>query len=205
MMIDSMNNIVIGRTFRAVVIGASSGGLDALKTVLEHLPFDFSLPVLVVQHLAKKSDDYLARYLNRCCLVKVKEAEEKEKIEPGTVYIAPPGYHLLVEADCTVAFSMEELVNFSRPSIDVLFESAADAFGSALIGIILTGGNQDGSQGLRTISRRGGVTVVQNPDSAVADAMPRAALAAIKADYILPLEEIGMLLKRLAEEAFNDE
>ncbi len=188
------------RKFRAVVIGASSGGFDALKIALARLPEDFILPVLVVQHLAKNSDDYLVRYLDRCCNVRVKEAEEKETILPGVVYIAPPGYHLLVEEDATLAFSVEGLVNFSRPSIDVLFLSAADAFRSELIGIIMTGGNQDGSAGLKMIGAEGGITVVQSPESAEADAMPRAALLAVKADYVVPLLEIGSLLEKLAGE-----
>jgi len=187
--------------FRAIVIGASSGGLDALKIVLEVLPAEFPLAIIIVQHMAKSSDDYLVKYLNKCCQMKVKEAEEKEEILGGIIYIAPPGYHLLVEDDYTLAFSMEGLVNFSRPSIDVLFESAADTFGSNLIGIILTGGNQDGSQGLKKISRRGGVTVVQSPESAEADTMPQAAISASKIDYILPLFKIGSFLQQLSPEA----
>ncbi len=125
------------------------------------------------------------------------EAGEKEELRPGKVYLAPANYHLLVEDDRTLSLSVDERVNFARPSVDVLFETASDAFGSRLVGIILTGANRDGSMGLKKIRQNGGLTLVQAPETAFADGMPRAAIAACAADHILPLDQIGPFLCRL--------
>jgi two-component system chemotaxis response regulator CheB len=182
--------------FRAVVVGVSAGGMAALSTWLPALPKDFPLPVLVVQHRLSGSDDYLARSLDRICAVRVKEAEEKEKIQPGCVYLAPADYHLLVERDETLSLSIDDKENYSRPSIDVLFESAAYAWSERVIGIILTGANSDGANGLALIKQRGGPAIVQDPQTAEHDTMPRAALPS--ADYVLSLPKIGELLKTLA-------
>lgn len=182
--------------FRAVVIGVSAGGLDALSTLLPALPKDFPLPILVVQHRLAGSDDYLAQSLDRICAVQVKEAEEKEKLKQGTVYLAPADYHLLIERDETIALSIDAKENYSRPSIDVLFESAAYVWASLLIGMVLTGANSDGAKGLALIKQRGGTTIVQDPETAEYDTMPRAALPC--ADYVLPLPEIGTHLNTLA-------
>lgn len=182
----------------AVVIGASAGGANAIRTILQSLPHNFTLPVIIVQHLHPDSDDYLAQALNEKCKVTVKQASEKEKIEPGVVYIAPPNYHLLIEDDMSFSLSITERVRYARPSIDVLFETAADVFGANLIGIILTGGNNDGSVGLKRIKEMGGVAVVQDPSDAEADSMPREAIAATKVDYILSLEKIGPFLVKIA-------
>lgn len=187
------------RGYRAVVIGSSAGGLEALEAVLSVLEADFPLPVAVVQHLAPNSGGYLAAHLDDKCAVRVKEADEKEALAPGTVYFAPPNYHLLVEEDGTLSLSVEERVCFSRPSVDVLFETAVDAFGPDLVGVILTGGNEDGSQGLRAVADAGGLTIVQDPETAAAPEMPKAALARTKADHVLPLRDIGSLLNRLAK------
>ncbi len=181
-------------SYRAAVIGVSSGGLEALAVILAQLPASFPIPVLVVQHLQPDSDAFLAEYLNGCSPVAVKMADEKEALRPGWVYLAPPNYHLLVEEDETLSLSVEERVNYARPSIDVLFESAADAYGPELIGIILTGGSRDGSQGLKRIKERGGLTVVQDPATAQAKVMPEEALAVTKVDHVLALEEIGPFL-----------
>ena len=137
--------------------------------------------------------------MSESCKSRVKQADEKEKIVPAMIYIAPPNYHLLVEDDRTFSLSVDELVNFSRPSIDVLFESAADAYGKRLIGIILTGANSDGSNGLKKIKECGGMAIVQDPESSEADTMPRAAIKATKVDYVLPLEEIGTFLRKLGD------
>lgn len=177
--------------YEAIVIGVSSGGMITLDKILRHLPSDFALSIIIVQHQHPESDDFLARFLDARCSLTVKQADEKEIIMPGKIYIAPPNYHLLVEEDKTLSLSTNKRVNFARPSIDVLFESAADAFGEKLVGIILTGANEDGSRGLKKIKESGGLTIVQDPDTAEVDTMPKAAIASTKVDYILPLENIG--------------
>jgi len=186
--------------YKVVVIGSSAGGMDALRILLTALPKTFALPILIVQHLSATSDSFLANYLNTQCQLRVKEADEKEKIFHGTVYLAPPNYHLLVEDDETLSLSVEEKVNYARPSIDVLFESAAYAFGKGVIGIVLTGANTDGSRGLSIIKQFGGLAIVQDPDGASVDTMPRAAIAAAKVDYILPLEKISEMLMQITSE-----
>jgi len=184
--------------FEAVVLGVSAGGMHALKTIVQALPAAFSLPIAIVQHLGPQSEAYLAEHLNRFSAIEVKEAEDKETLRPGTAYLAPAGYHLLIEPDRSFSLSVDDKVNYSRPSIDLLFESAADAFGDALIGVVLTGANSDGAHGLRAIKQRGGLAVVQNPDTAEASRMPRAALAATAVDHIVDLERIAMLLRNLS-------
>lgn len=183
--------------FEAVVIGSSAGGIKALSSVLSALPSEFPLPIIIVQHLHPNSDSYLARILEQKCGLKVKQADEKEKIEKGVVYLAPPNYHLLIEEDRTFSLSVEGHVNFARPSVDVLFESAVYAYRNQLIGIILTGANHDGSQGVKKIKRNGGYLIVQDPDTAEADAMPKAAIAATPVDKVLLLDQIGPYLLQL--------
>ena len=184
-------------SYRAAVIGVSSGGLEALAVILAQLPAAFPIPVLVVQHMQPDAGTFLAEYLDERSRLGVKMADEKEALRPGWVYLAPPSYHLLVEEDETLSLSVEERVNFARPSIDVLFESAADAYGPELIGIILTGGSRDGSQGLKRIKERGGLTLVQDPATARAEIMPKEALTATGVDHILALEEIGPFLVKV--------
>jgi len=183
--------------YDAVVIGVSAGGFHALRTVIPALRAGFPTPVLVVQHISPHADDFLARSLDQESRVGVKEAEEKERAQPGWVYIAPPNYHLLVELDGTLSLSIENRINYSRPSIDVLFEAAADAWGAKCIGVVLTGANDDGSRGLLAIKRRGGLAIVQDPATAEVDAMPRAAIARAHPDHILPLEAIGPFLNKV--------
>lgn len=162
----------------AVVIGASAGAIQVLMRILPALPADYVLPVLVVVHLPPGRRSELAMLFAGKCALAVREAEDKESLSPGTVTFAPPDYHLLIERDRTVALSTEPPVFFSRPSIDVLFESAADAYGPALVAVVLTGANEDGAQGLRAVMAAGGTGLVQAPASAYAAAMPLAALAA---------------------------
>jgi len=183
--------------YQAVVIGASAGGLQALSTILRQLPQNYALPVIVVQHIAEDMTPLLADYLDKCHDISVREAEELQPIESGTVYIAPASYHLLIEEDKTFSLSIDPRVQYARPSIDVLFESAADVFGANLVGVILTGANSDGSQGLRTIKAMGGMTVVQNPDTAESPEMPSMAIAGTTVDHLLTVEEIGLLLAEL--------
>jgi two-component system chemotaxis response regulator CheB len=180
--------------YRAVVIGVSAGGMAALQAIVSELRADFPLPVIVVQHRSADADDFLSGFLDERAKVRVKEAEEKEKLAAGVVYVAPANYHLLVEEDQTLSMTVGEKVNFARPSIDVLFETAADVFSAGLIGIILTGAGTDGSKGMKSIKESGGLTIVQDPGTAESDAMPKAAIAITVIDHILPLPEIGPFL-----------
>ena len=181
------------------MIGVSAGGLDALTTVLPALPAGFALPVIVVQHLHPSQDSSQVELLAPRCRLTVKEAQDKEPVRPGYVYTAPADYHLLVEPDETFSLSIDERVSYARPSIDVLFESAVSVWGAALVGVVLTGANHDGANGLRQIRQRGGLAIVQDPATAQHPAMPQAALAAAKPDCVLPLAEIGPFLAQLAQ------
>ena len=180
--------------YDTIVIGSSAGGFAALAEVLPCLPVGLPQAVVVVQHLYPGSGGYLIDFLGRRCALPVKEAEEKESLLPGTIYVAPSGYHLLIERERTFSLSVDAKVHFARPSIDVLFESAAESYGARLIGVVLTGANADGSAGLAAIKARGGLAIVQDPASAEVSYMPQAALEATKVDYILDLAAIGRLL-----------
>lgn len=182
----------------AIVIGASAGGVDALSVLLPALPGDLRAPVFIVVHLPRERPSLLAQIFAPKCALQVREAEDKMRVEPGTVYFAPPDYHLLVDKGPQLALSIDELVHYSRPSIDVLFESAVDLYAKRLMGIILTGANQDGTAGLAAIHGGGGVTIVQEPESAEVPHMVRAALKRTPADFVLPLNEIAALLRTLA-------
>ncbi|WP_218043754.1 chemotaxis protein CheB [Flavobacterium franklandianum] len=184
-------------SYEAIVIGVSSGGLKAMKIIFSHLPKGFKTPIIIVQHVSAHSDSLWIQLLNDTYTIDIKEADEKEKIEDGKVYFAPPNYHLLIEKDKTFSLTIDERVNYARPSIDVLFESAAEAYKNKLIGIILTGSNSDGTNGIKRIQECGGLTIVQDPKTAEAAYMPRSAIAAIQPDYILSLEEITALLIKL--------
>ncbi len=183
-------------TFEIIVIGASYGGLSALQILLPELAPDFPLPLVVVQHRRKEADDGLCEYLRRRSPLPLIEPNDKEKVEPGRVYLAPRDYHLLLEKSI-FALSTESPVGFARPSIDVLFESAADIYRERVIGVILTGANRDGARGLAKIKAFGGLTVVQDPQSAESRSMPEAAIAAPTVDRILPLAEIAPFLNEL--------
>jgi two-component system chemotaxis response regulator CheB len=180
-----------------VAIGASWGGLNAIERVLEPLPADFPAAVVIAQHRRVGADGALAELLDSHCELTVCEAEDKQALGPGVVLVAPPDYHLLVEAGA-VALSVDEPVNFSRPSIDVLLASAADSYGDGAVGIVLTGANADGAVGLARIAARGGTAVVQDPETAERREMPAAALAATPGARVLPLAEIGRLIVELA-------
>jgi two-component system chemotaxis response regulator CheB len=186
------------RVFQAVVIGVSTGGVHALQKLLGQLPADFALPVLIVQHMRPDAGSGLAKLLDKCCALRVKEADELDEILPGTVYLAPPNYHLLVEREGFLSLSADPYVSFARPSADVLFESAAAVFGPNLIGVVLTGANFDGSLGLKTIKQNGGVAIVQDPADAEARQMPQAAIAATGVDYVVALDGMAALLQKLA-------
>ena len=186
--------------YELVVIGASWGGLHAVGRVLAGFPEEVDLPIVVAQHRHPDSLDATLRGLLGAQIGRlVVDVEDKLPIETGRVYLAPPGYHLLVERG-SFALSVDERVQFARPSIDVLFESAADAYGAGLIGVILTGANRDGAAGLAEIKQRGGIAIVQDPAGAARRAMPDAAIAATVADAVLPLEEIGPFIYGLCVE-----
>ncbi|WP_216616407.1 chemotaxis protein CheB [Marinifilum caeruleilacunae] len=185
---------------KALVIGTSFGGLEALKTIIPSLPEDFNIPVLVVLHIGDHNNDSFINYLNSISKLKVKEAEEKDEILAGYVYFAPPNYHMLIDDDASISFSADPKVHHSRPSIDVLFESAAWSLKDGIIGLILTGLNQDGAHGLKTIKNYGGTAIVENPENAVASIMPKAALAETEVDFVLELDEIGAKIIELSKQ-----
>lgn len=178
----------------AVVIGASVGAIAALNAILPLLPADHPRPVLVVVHLPRRNDSLLAEIFQQRCRMRVKEAEDKEPAAAGTIYFAPPDYHLLVNPDRTLALSSDEPVHFSRPSVDVLFESAADAFGDALSGVILTGANGDGAAGLAAVAAAGGRAYVQHPSTAEGACMPETAIAACPEARVMDLAAIARCL-----------
>jgi two-component system chemotaxis response regulator CheB len=180
--------------FDAIVMGASAGGLHALTRILQLLPPNYQLPVVVVQHRSKDQRNLLEEVLQQKCKVHIKQADEKELIQRGTVYIAPPDYHLLIESNGSFSLSFDPPVNFSRPSIDVLFETAADVFKQRLLGIILTGANSDGAQGIKKISLLGGTTIAQDPETADHPEMPRAAINTGHVQHILNPDAIGDFL-----------
>ncbi|MBG6075218.1 chemotaxis protein CheB [Polaromonas sp. CG_9.11] len=196
-----MNEITQAKLQRvkAVVIGASAGGVDALMDILPGLPASFGVPLVVVLHLSESHHSQLAEIFQRRMFLQVREAADKETLVPGTLYFAPPGYHLLVETDHSLSLSCEAQVHFSRPSIDVLMESAADAYGLHLAGIVLTGANADGAKGLDKIGRQGGLTVVQDPAEARMPVMPEAAIRLRQPDLILDLKSIHRLLLEMGK------
>lgn len=191
--------------YNVIVLGASSGGMEVVKSIVTVLPGDFSLPIVIVHHLPDSPNSGWADLLNERSQVKVKEADEKEKIEAGTVYLAPANYHLLVEADLTLTLTIDERVNYARPSIDVLFETAAESCRGELIGIVCTGANGDGAQGLRHIKQNGGLTIVQDPETAEAKSMPLAAIRIANPDFILSPKEILSLLLAIHKNRKNYE
>ncbi|WP_421918425.1 chemotaxis protein CheB [Marinifilum sp.] len=183
---------------KVLVIGTSYGGLEALKIIIPSFPKDFILPVLVVLHIGDHNNDSFIDFLNNISKLNVKEAEEKEVITAGNVYFAPPNYHMLIDNDASISFSADTKVHHSRPSIDVLFESAAWSFNSGVIGVILSGLNQDGTYGLKTIKKYGGITMVENPENAIASIMPMSALKQTKVDYVLELDQIAAKIIELS-------
>jgi two-component system chemotaxis response regulator CheB len=179
------------------VIGASWGGLRAVGVVLEGLGEVFPVPFVVGQHRGPGGGARLAALLQRRTRFSVRDAEDKDRLTPGCVYLAPPDYHTLIEADGTISLSTDEHVRFARPSIDVLFRTAAEAYRERCVGVVLTGANEDGAEGLALIKALGGVAIVQDPRTAERREMPSAAIEATECDVILPLEAIGLFLRGL--------
>jgi two-component system chemotaxis response regulator CheB len=184
--------------WQAVVMGCSAGGIDALRTVLAGLPAAFPLPVVIVSHTGPTVDSLLPEVLRPVCPLPVDEASERCPVVARRVHVAPPGYHLLIEADHTFALSVDAKVRNVRPAIDVLFASAADAYGDGLICVVMTGANDDGSRGLAAVKAKGGFAIVQDPETAFARAMPEAAIATGRVDRVVPLGAIAAELASLA-------
>jgi two-component system chemotaxis response regulator CheB len=181
----------------AVAIGTSAGGAQALSVLLPALPADTPCAIFIVMHVPRDRPSLLAEIFSRKCLLAVREAQDKEPVASGTVYFAPNDYHLLIDEGPHLALSMDDPVNHSRPSIDVLFESAALVYGKRLLGILLTGANEDGADGLAAVQEAGGVTVVQDPAGAEAPRMPLSAINRRRPDHILPLDGIAALLSAI--------
>ena len=185
------------RRIDAIAIGASAGGVEALGVLLPALPARLRQPVFVVQHLPRDRKSLLVDIFAPRCARPLCEAGDKEPVEAGVVYFAPPDYHLLIDRGPCLALSADALVNYSRPSIDLLFESAADEYGPRLMAMVLSGANEDGAAGLAAVAAAGGVTVVQRPDDASVAIMPAAALQRVHADFVLPLADITGLFSAL--------
>lgn len=189
--------IGVSMHYQMIVIGVSAGGLNALATILPNLSQNFPIPILIVQHVQEGTDNFLVDYLDGLCQLKVVEATDKMAIRKGYIYIAPPGYHLLVEDQHTIALSQNHKLNFSRPSIDILFESAADVFKNHLIGIVLTGANNDGEKGAQYIKSLGGYIITQSVSTAEAKTMPAATIKSVKVDQVLNLKDIAPYLNAM--------
>jgi len=187
----------LGGRVDAVVIGASAGGVEALSVLLPALSADLKAAVFIVLHLPRDRPSLLSEIFARKCPLPVREAQDKESVTPGTVYFAPTNYHLLLDAGPQMALSADDLVHHSRPSVDVLFESAAHVYSNRLLGIILTGANEDGAEGLAAVHDNGGVTVVQEPASAQSPQMALSALKLRPADFVMSLNDIAGLLGTL--------
>lgn len=183
--------------YSVVAIGTSWGGLAALTKLLGDLPTDFGIPVVVVQHRSKDSERLLVQLLQDATDLKVGEIEDKDPLAPGTVHVAPANYHVLIE-DGYASLTIEEPVRYSRPSIDVMFSSAADTYRAAAIGVVLTGANEDGARGLAHIVKRGGLALVQDPKTAEIPIMPQAAIRVVPTAEVLPLETLGPRLIALS-------
>jgi len=186
------------RQIDIIVIGGSAGALEALSQILAVLPRDFQVPVVLALHLPAGRPNLLPKVLADKCWLSVKEPDDKELIAAGHLYVAPPNYHLLTEKNGLLSLSVDDPVMFSRPSIDVLFESVADAYGGAAAAVLLSGANEDGARGLAAIADAGGVTLVQSPESAAVRTMPDAAVKLSRVDHLLPADELGLRLVSLA-------
>ncbi len=183
--------------YELIVLGCSMGGMAAMEEIFSVLPADFPVPIVVAQHRYRTSGEALPSFLRRHSRLMIVDALDKQWVRPGNVYLAPADYHLLVDRDGELSLSVDAAVAYSRPSIDVLFESAADAYYAGTVAVILTGANADGARGVKRIKERGGFVVVQDPKTAESPEMPSAAIAATRVDRILPLDRIGPFLVEL--------
>lgn len=190
---------VSAMSYGLVAVGCSAGGVRALTRLLDGLPREFSVPVVIVQHLDRRHETVIAEVLGRRSALPVKLAAHEEQAKPGVVYVAPPNRHLLIGAGGTLTLSDSELVHFVRPSVDLLLESAAGAYGSRAIGCVLTGAGCDGAMGVNAIKARGGTVIAEDPESAEFRGMPEAAVSTGAVDFVLPLGEIATVIRRLVE------
>ena len=184
-------------TYSALAIGVSAGGMAALSCILPALKRDFPLPIFVVQHLSDEPESYLHKHLSLLCDQPVIEPEDKQKIVAGTIYVAPPGYHMEIDDENTIALSFDPRVNYSRPSIDLLFKSAADVYRKSLIAVILTGANSDGSRGIQYAKSLGATTLAQDPATAEVAMMPQSAIDTNCIDIIQPLKDISTCINKM--------
>jgi two-component system chemotaxis response regulator CheB len=183
----------------AITIGGSAGALEALATILPAIPPGFALPIVLVLHIPPNKPSYLPEVLGSMCALPVKEAEDKEPLSPGAMYVAPPDYHVLIEKRRCLSLSVDAPVHYSRPAIDVLFESAADAYGGRVAGVLLAGASSDGALGLARIRRAGGLALVQAPETAAVRTMPDSALELGEVNHALSPNALGVLLAKLGE------
>lgn len=186
-------------TYDLIVIGTSAGGIDALKELFTYLDKHISQPIIIVQHLEPKSTSYLSSIVSEISSKKAYEAEDKMVIEDRCIYVPAPNYHLMMEKDWTLSLNVEKRVSYARPSIDILFESAADAVKDKVLGIILTGANRDGANGLKTIKELGGYTIVQEPNTAYAREMPEKCIAKALPHEVLTLKEMALRMNELTQ------
>ena len=196
---NPVQNTESSRPFQLVTVASSAGGVRALAQLLTGLPGDLPVPVVIVQHLDPRHQTVIAEVLGRHCPMPVKLAEHEEQAKPGTVYVAPPNRHLFIGADSVLTLADGELVHFVRPSADLLFEAAAGAYGASTIGCVLTGSGGDGAMGVRAIKARGGTVIVEDPETAEFRGMPEAAVGAAAVDFVLLLEEIAPVVRRLVQ------
>ncbi|MGP1716767.1 MAG: chemotaxis protein CheB [Methylophilus sp.] len=187
------------QAIEAIVVGASAGGIEAMMHIFCPLPPNYPLPIISVIHMPDNHDSHLAEVFQQWTRIKVEDAEDKASIRKGRLYFAPAGYHLLIEEDATFSLSCEMPVNYSRPSIDLMMQSAAQAYGKGLLGILLTGANLDGAMGMQSVKQHGGVTIVQAPSEAKSGTMPKEAIKLQTPDLIQGLTEIKNMLLRLGE------
>jgi two-component system chemotaxis response regulator CheB len=187
----------VSQPVSVAVIGGSAGALEVVRRVLAALPAQPAVPIVIVLHLPAQARDRLVTLLNHDSAASVKQAEDKEPLRAGQIYVAPPAYHLLIEPTRSFALSLDEPVHYSRPAIDVLFESARDAYGESLLAVLLSGASQDGAAGLHEVHAAGGTTIVQDPDTAEVATMPRAALALFTPTFTWSAEELAARLPRL--------
>lgn len=183
--------------YRVIVMGASAGGMDVFSQIFSSLRENFQIPVLVVQHVHRSQSDFYIQRLNRVSPLTIKEAEDKETICPGFVYFSPPDYHLLIDDGATLSLSVDERVQYSRPSIDVLFNSAVEVFNHQTVGVLFTGANQDGAEGMCAIQKNNGLTIIQDPETARHPVMPQSALNLCDMDFIFTVDEIIDLLNEI--------
>lgn len=185
------------RTCELLVIGGSAGAFDVILQVLPNLKDSISFPIIIVLHRKNSFDITLSELLSFKTSLRVREAEEKEQLQPATIYLAPPDYHLLIERDRTLALDASEKVHYSRPSIDVTFQSAADIFKKQLVCLLLSGANTDGTDGLIAVKSAGGIAVVQDPATADVSYMPHNAIESLQVDHILKINEIAAFINAL--------